>query len=157
MLQFRVQVQNRQRRYKIDRASAASFCDKVLRAVEKRSCALSAVFVGIHEMTEVNTRYRQRNHPTDVLSFGYGDIVMEGMPFLGEILISPEVAHKNASSYRISPDREIKRLLIHGILHLSGYNHETDSGEMQQTQARLMRRSFVRNADAVIADLKACP
>jgi len=80
---------------------------------------------------------------------------MDGRPFLGEILISPEVADKNAKSYRIHPDREIKKLLVHGILHLSGYNHERDDGSMQRKQTKLMRRSFVRNASVIMGDVKA--
>jgi probable rRNA maturation factor len=65
------------------------------------------------------------------------------------------VAEKNAQSYRVSLDREIKRLLVHGILHLSGYNHEDDGGTMSGLQAKLMRRTFVKNAAAIVGDAES--
>ena len=84
------------------------------------------------------------------MSFDYSGTAIDGNPFMGEILISPEVAAQNAKSYHMHPDREVKKLLIHGILHLAGYNHETDDGNMQRLQKKLMRRSFVKNASAII-------
>jgi len=65
---------------------------------------------------------------------------------LGEILISPEVASRNARQWNATLQREVRRLLIHGVLHLLGYDHETDKGEMRRLENRLMRsRARIRS------------
>jgi probable rRNA maturation factor len=126
-----------------------------LRAVGKSDFALHVAFVGLNEMREINRRFLNRDYPTDVLSFSYGGEPSDGSPLLGEILVAPASAEKNARRYRVSLDKEIKRLLVHGILHLSGYNHEDDGGTMSGLQAKLMRRTFVRDAAAIIGETKS--
>ena len=99
------------------------------------------VFVGPRAMQLLNRNYRGRDYATDVLSFPYGGDKVEGEPFLGEIVIAPSVAVEQARRFRTKTNTEIRRLLVHGILHLLGYDHETDHGEMIQLQARLMRKT----------------
>ncbi len=125
------------------------FCLDVLRAIGKSEFTLSVAFLSGRIMQAVNYRFLKKNRPTDVLSFDYGHTTVDGNPFMGEVLISPEVAAQNAKSYRTHPDREIKKLLIHGILHLAGHDHEIDDGSMHRLQKKLMRRSFVKNASAI--------
>lgn len=151
----RIQIRNKQRQYRIYSGAAADFCSKAMREVGKPDYALSVAFIGLYEMREINSRYLKRDHPTDVLSFSYGVELLDGSPLLGEILVSPAAADRNAHIYRVSLDRELKRLLIHGILHLSGYNHEEDDGTMSRLQANLMRRTFVMNAVAIVGDAKS--
>jgi probable rRNA maturation factor len=91
-------------------------------------------------MRECNRQYRGCDYPTDVLSFGYQNEQVDGFPFLGEILIAPEVAWRQGTRWREGPEREVRKLLIHGILHLLGYDHETDHGDMLRLQKRLLRR-----------------
>jgi probable rRNA maturation factor len=67
---------------------------------------------------------------------------MDGLPFLGEIVIAPEIAVKQAMEHRTPFEREMRKLLLHGILHLLGYDHESDRGLMNQIQTKLMRRKF---------------
>ena len=87
-------------------------------------------------MQTYNRKYRGHDKPTDVLSFR-GD-----ESYLGDILISVETAFRQASrSSTLSFDSNIRRLLLHGFLHLSGYDHETDNGEMRAIERRL-RRTF---------------
>ena len=105
-------------------------------------------------MHELNRRYRGRNYPTDVLSFCYDEEEIEGLPFLGEIVISPEVAVKQARQWRVNPEREMRKLLLHGLLHLIGYDHETDNGEMEDLQRRFMRRRIFCET-APLADIKS--
>ncbi len=88
----------------------------------------------------MNRRFLRRDYATDVLSFGYGKQMVEGRPFLGEVVIAPEVAWRQAFRWHNRPEREFRRLLVHGILHLLGYDHETDSGRMNRLQRKLMRR-----------------
>ncbi|WP_353663250.1 rRNA maturation RNase YbeY [Hydrogenimonas sp. SS33] len=86
---------------------------------------------------EINRQQRNVDAPTDVLSFP-----LEKVPFapLGEIVISVEYAADKASQYGNSLDDEIALLFIHGLLHLLGYDHETDDGQMRQKEEELIRR-----------------
>lgn len=149
----RIQVLSRQTRYKIYTESVAAFCDAALESMGRPNHSLSVVFVGAREMRVLNRRYLKRNYATDVLSFSYGSMKMEGIPFLGEIILAPEIAVDQAMRFRTGPERELRKLLVHGILHLLGHDHETDRGQMNLLQKRLLRRKFFQNADP-IADLK---
>ncbi len=85
---------------------------------------------------EMNRQTRGVDAPTDVLSFP-----LEKVPFapLGEIVISVEYAKEKASQYKNSLDDEITLLFIHGLLHLLGYDHESDEGEMRKKEEELIR------------------
>jgi probable rRNA maturation factor len=141
-LPFKIQIINRQRRFKFNRKSIAFFCSAALRSLDQPPTTLSVVLVEEEEIQSLNRLYRQRDYATDVLSFSYQDTIMEGAPFLGEIVIALEVSAKNAVSYRATPERELRKLILHGILHLLGYDHESDGGRMNRIQKRLMRRKF---------------
>jgi probable rRNA maturation factor len=78
---------------------------------------------------ELNRRFRRRNKPTDVLSFP--------RPQGGDIAISADIARENARAYGHRSADELKILILHGMLHLAGYNHESDNGSMAVKQARL--------------------
>jgi probable rRNA maturation factor len=111
--------------------------------VPKRT--LTVVFVNPRRMRALNLKYLGRDYATDVLSFSYQGEVAEGLLMLGEIVIAPEVAWSQARRWRISPEREMRKLLVHGLLHLLGYDHETDAGAMFQLQRRLLcRRAFLQ-------------
>ncbi len=75
---------------------------------------------------ELNKRYRNKDYPTDVLSFVYDD-----EDLLGEIIISLEKCEEQAVEYGVTNDTEFKRLLVHGILHLLGYDHELGKQEAE--------------------------
>ncbi len=107
---------------------------------------MSVAFVGNGEMRRINGCYRGKEYATDVLSFLYGGAVVDGAPFLGEIVIAPQVALEHSMSYGVPFDGELRKLLVHGTLHLLGYDHETDDGEMNRMQAKLLRRRFVHDA-----------
>jgi probable rRNA maturation factor len=149
----RIQVQSRQRRYKVYRESVALFCATLLRSLGHPDMAVSIVFVGARTMQALNSRYRKRNYATDVLSFSYGDMKIDRLPFLGEVVMSPEIAVRNATQWRVPPERELRKLLVHGILHLLGYDHETDMGQMNHIQKKLLRRKFFMDAPS-LADLE---
>jgi probable rRNA maturation factor len=138
----RIQVLNKQRRFRICRDSVTSFCEEILRSLDLPDRGLSVVFVGAREMREVNGAYRGKDYATDVLSFSYEGVVVEEVSFLGEIVIAPEVAANHAIRYGTTPERELRRLLVHGTLHLLGYDHETDKGQMNRLQGNIWRRKF---------------
>ncbi len=87
------------------------------------------------EMKSLNRRFRGNDKPTDVLSFPAEPGV--GGKNAGEIAISAEIAAKNARSLGRSPAEEIKILALHGILHLRGYDHECDNGQMARREKHL--------------------
>lgn len=128
-----------------------SLCSDTLWVLGKAPSALTVVFVDSCAMRVMNGRYRGRDYPTDVLSFLYGCEADDGLAFLGDVVISPEVACRNAERWHAAPDREIRKLLVHGVLHLLGHDHEIDSGEMNRLQRRLLRRKFFLKALPVIA------
>jgi probable rRNA maturation factor len=151
----RIQVRNSQRRYKVCRESVALFCAALLRSLGRPDPAVSIAFIGAGSMRALNRRYRNKDYPTDVLSFSYGDARIDQTPFIGEIVLSPEIAERQAIQWGVSFEKELKRLLVHGILHLLGYDHETDRGQMNRIQSRLLRRRFFMNAPP-LSDLKTC-
>lgn len=118
----------------------AAFCSAVLDGLGRPVDVVSIAFVGRTAMRGINRRYRGRNYATDVLSFGYAGESEDGFPLLGEIVISPEVAAAQASRWRTPVEREIRKLLVHGLLHLLGYDHEADEGEMIRLQRAVLRR-----------------
>jgi probable rRNA maturation factor len=146
----RITVLNRQRLCKIDRKSVALFCTALLRSLSVPDSTLTIVLVRAREMRSINYRYLGRNYATDVLSFSYGKLKMEGVPFLGEIVIAPEIAANQAVRNKISPDKELRKLLVHGIVHLLGYDHETDRGQMNRLQTNLLRRKFFLNSPSLM-------
>jgi len=105
--------------------------------------AFSVSFVSARAMQELNARYRGKPYATDVLSFPYPGETVDGVPLLGDIVIAPEVAEQNARTAGVRPEAEMRKLLVHGILHLLGYDHETDQGEMNRLQRLLLRRRSI--------------
>jgi rRNA maturation RNase YbeY len=98
---------------------------------------VSVFFCGDRRMAALNGRWRRRSRPTDVLSFPAGGATTG---FLGDIVISVPYATRQARRRGETPAREIDRLLLHGYLHLLGYDHETDQGEMEALEGRLRAR-----------------
>jgi probable rRNA maturation factor len=148
----KIQVLNRQRQFRISGAAVSAFCADVLRSLEKTGPDLSVVFVNAREMRALNGNYRGRDYATDVLSFCYDDLRMEDPPYLGEIIVAPEVAAHDAAQYGLSAEKELRKLLVHGILHLLGYDHETDKGQMNRLQARLLRRKMFSNPPSLLIE-----
>jgi probable rRNA maturation factor len=103
-------------------------------------------------MRALNGNYRGRDYATDVLSFCYDDLRMEDPPYLGEIIVAPEVAAHDAAQYGLSAEKELRKLLVHGILHLLGYDHETDKGQMNRLQAKLLRRKMFSNPPSLLIE-----
>ena len=98
---------------------------------------VSVLFCADRRMRALNRRYRGKDRPTDVLAFPAGSSAAD---FLGDIVISVPYAAREARRRREPQAREIDRLLVHGLLHLMGYDHETDEGEMEALEARVRRR-----------------
>ena len=100
---------------------------------------LSIALVDMAEMSELNVQYRGKEGPTDVLSFGCDDpcaVLGPDEPVtLGDVVIAPEVAESQAAEYGHTVEEELNLLLVHGVLHLLGYDHE-DAADAEVMQAR---------------------
>jgi probable rRNA maturation factor len=112
---------------------------------------VTVCLVSDREIERWNRRYRGKTGPTDVLSFpAMGDNGLgKRNGFLpdsaarferGDIAISPAAARRNARALGRGLEQELRVLILHGLLHLAGYDHETDSGEMERRERRLRRR-----------------
>ncbi len=89
---------------------------------------------------ELNKQYRNKDSITDVLSFEDGEILPDGKVFLGSIIIAYERAKQQAKEIGNSFEEELRFLFMHGILHILGYDHETDNGEMFALQKKLKKK-----------------
>jgi probable rRNA maturation factor len=91
---------------------------------------LSLVVVSLDEMTSLNEKYRGKIGPTDVLSFPCDEpcaVVQPGEPIaIGDVIVAPEVAEAQAVEYGHTVEEELNLLVVHGVLHLLGYDHEAD-------------------------------
>ncbi len=113
----------------IDEEFLKRVSQKVLKEEKKERSNLSIVFVDQGRMKELNKRYLGKNRTTDVLAFGQNQkskIKNQKFvePLLGEIVICLEEVRKNAKRFQTTFEKELTRVLIHGILHLLDYNHE---------------------------------
>ena len=105
------------------------FIQAVLKKLEKRNWDLSILYCNNTIIRTLNKEYRNRDEPTDALSFVMGET--QGYRFIpGDIVVSLEMIEENARYFGVSPGEELRRLLIHGILHLAGMEHASnDYGE----------------------------
>jgi probable rRNA maturation factor len=105
----------------------------------------AVAFVDEASIAELNARYRESDMPTDVLSFDYA--AGEGWPAEagsgevdGEVVVCPQVVIRYADEAGRDPGAQLGWTLIHGALHLAGYDHETDQGEMREQERRLLEQ-----------------
>jgi probable rRNA maturation factor len=122
----RVAVTNRQRRLKINTGLLAKITDRAIELIGDERLQLGIVLVNDAAMAKLNAKYHDTPGATDILSFDYGDEQ-------GELIISVEHAVAQAKRYRTTPARELILYVVHGILHLHGYN------DLTPPQCRRMR------------------
>jgi probable rRNA maturation factor len=91
----------------------------------------------------LNRRYRRKDRPTDVLSFPAKVAQPDGPPYLGDVAISLETAARQAAEAGTSVNTELQVLVLHALVHLCGYDHEADRGQMRRLENRL-RRELIR-------------
>ena len=114
----------------------------VLEEKGRNSAEVSVVFVDDGEMRNLNRNYRGINKSTDVLAFpmNEGRFAAINPDLLGDVVVSVPRAREQAEARGHSLERELTCLLIHGLLHLLGYDHERDDGSMVRTERRLRRK-----------------
>ena len=138
------EIINLQKRYAIRAASLRPFVGGLRRRLRLAQKEFNICFVDDRAIRRLNLAYRGKNKSTDVLSFSWSE-AEEAAPspyedfanFLGDVVISVETARRNARAEGHSTLQEIRWLILHGVLHLLGYDHERDRGEMVALELRL--------------------
>jgi probable rRNA maturation factor len=149
-------ILNRQRAVRVARRPLELFLARVRQELGIGKAEVTVCFVSDAEIARMNQAFRNKKGPTDVLSF---PAVNRRAPdslsrsrksgnarspqsetFLGDVAISPATARRNAKKLGRTLPSELQILILHGVLHLLGYDHETDRGEMDLLEARLRER-----------------
>jgi len=110
-------------------SSVRDFAVKVLNKINRGNWDLSILLCGDKTISELNAQYRGKPQATDILSFCLGETVKEGDSSVylpGDIVISLDTLRENAELFKVPQDEELRRLIIHGILHLDGMDHKTN-------------------------------
>jgi probable rRNA maturation factor len=156
---------NRQRGVRIPARQLENFFARARRALRLPAGALTVCLVSNAEIAKWNRAYRHKPGPTDVLSFPVARAPREHKTptgrnsrwrsrtahdffheaespgfYLGDIAIAPAVARRNARRFGRTFSEEMRILILHGMLHLMGYDHETDTGQMDRREGRLRRK-----------------
>ena len=116
---------------KINKKSFSQVAKKVLSGENRRTEILSLAFINKAEMKKLNSKFRKKNKPTDVLSFN-----LDEKEYLGEIVICPEIVENNSEKFGVSFKEELLKVFVHGILHLCGYDHEKSIKDAQKMEAK---------------------
>jgi probable rRNA maturation factor len=137
-----IDVVNRQRKLPVDCERWRAFAERALKVVPAKGAGATVAFVSDRAMRSLNRRWRGKRGTTDVLSFPSGQEEFEkgGGASLGDVVISVEQAARQAAGHGLEFENEVEQLILHGLLHLCGYDHELDGGEMNALELRLRRR-----------------
>jgi probable rRNA maturation factor len=134
-------IVNRQRRVRVPVKPLQDFFERVRQELRFPPEAVTVQFLSDAAMARLNQTFRHKRGPTDVLSFPANGVKPKrSVTYVGDIAISPETARRNARRFSRTLPAEIRILILHGMLHLAGFDHETDHGEMERLERRLRRR-----------------
>jgi len=103
----------------------------------RHDCEVHVLITGDARLRDLNRQYRNVDRETDVLSFPDGDVLPSGLTLLGEIAISLDTARRQAEELGHGEVRELAELALHGVLHLIGYDHDNDRGQMNRLEIEL--------------------
>jgi len=144
-------ILNRQRAVRLVRRPLESFLRHVKNELGLEETGLAVCLVSDAEIARMNKTFRKKKGPTDVLSFpmvvrrkavrlGRGPKTVRAGEYLGDIVISPATARRYAKRHGRKLSSELRVLILHGVLHLLGYDHEADRGEMNRIERKLRKR-----------------
>ena len=149
-------ILNRQRRIPLAIRPLASFCERARRELGFPEESVTVCFVSDPAIARMNRKFRAKQGPTDVLSFPVHRSRVHAVRsllrtrptssdhYVGDIVISPETARRYARRRSHGLALELRVLILHGMIHLAGFDHENDRGEMMQLERRLRRRLGLR-------------
>jgi probable rRNA maturation factor len=144
-------IDNRQRAVRLARRPLESFLRRVQKELGFQRAGVTVCLVSDAEIARLNETFRKKEGPTDVLSFPAvarrrparlrrGLKAIKAGDYLGDIAISPATARRYAKKSGRNLSSELQVLILHGVLHLLGYDHETDRGEMDRVERKLRKR-----------------
>jgi probable rRNA maturation factor len=148
-------ILNRQRTLRVPVRQLEAFLARAARKLRLPLRSFTVCLVSSAEIARWNRAYRHKDGPTDVLSFpaeaepprrarskrriSSGRTLASSNSYLGDIAIAPAIAQRNARRFGRTFPQEMRILILHGMLHLMGYDHETDTGQMDRRERRLRR------------------
>ncbi len=144
-------ILNRQRTVRVARRLLESFLRRAKNELGLEEAGVTVCLVSDAEIARLNERFRKKKGPTDVLSFPTvarrravrlrrSSKTSKARDYLGDIAISPATARRYAGKNGRKLSSELRVLILHGLLHLLGYDHETDRGEMDRIERKLRKR-----------------
>jgi len=144
-------IVNRQRAARLAQPPLEAFLRRVRNELGLEEESLTVCLVSDAEIARMNEKFRKKKGPTDVLSFPAvarrtpvrlrrGLRAMKPGEYLGDIVISPATARRYAKKHERKLSSELQALILHGVLHLLSYDHETDGGEMDRVERKLRKR-----------------
>ncbi len=129
-------------KFSINEKSFKKLTNDVLIGEGKKGTVISIAFIKEEEIKKINKQYLKKDYPTDVLSFSEAEVKYSekkeqiDVSILGEIVICPRQVEKNAKELGFTFKKELNRVLIHGILHLLGYDHEGSEKEAKRMRKK---------------------
>ena len=141
-LQMAIEVLNRQRRHRVNAKQLSEFAAEALKVIGAGDGDATIVFVSDAAIRKLNRQFRGKDYATDVLSFPSQPEAFEtdAETNLGEIVISLDRAQAQAKESGLTYVNEVEQLILHGLLHLRGYDHQTDQGEMNRLELKLRKK-----------------
>jgi len=138
---IKIEVANMQRQLKVNPSHIKRVVKSVLKSENMENAEVSVALVDNERMAEINARYRNTNSPTDVLAFPLEKNLDGKGTLLADIIASCEMANERARELNISPQAELMFYIVHGLLHILGYDDATAKGRraMNKLQRRLLR------------------
>jgi probable rRNA maturation factor len=143
-------ILNKQKKVRLAARPLQEFLQETQRELKIANSEITVAFVSDAEMARWNAAYRKEKGPTDVLSFPATAGLSQKFAakangakkaeILGDIAIAPETAKRYAKKNGRTLESEIRVLMLHGVLHLMGYDHESDQGQMNRIEQKLRRR-----------------
>jgi probable rRNA maturation factor len=137
-----VEIINRQRKHRVNLRRWRLFSQRAIESLGTEKVDASIVFVSSAAIRKLNRQYRGKDFVTDVLSFpsAYDRFEDQLKTHLGEVVISFDRAATQAKENGLTITNEIEQLILHGLLHLCGYDHVSDNGEMNRLELKLRRK-----------------
>ncbi|MDX9703235.1 MAG: rRNA maturation RNase YbeY [Candidatus Auribacterota bacterium] len=126
-----IRINNRQKRFKIHRKPIKELCVAVLSGEDQPDhCELDITIVSDAEIAELNKQYLSHDGPTDVISFPQDDEPSDEIYLLGDVVVSADRAHERSADFAVNLNQEFGLYLIHGILHLLGFDDQTEQDKI---------------------------
>jgi probable rRNA maturation factor len=137
-----IEIVNRQRSRKVDTQAWRDFAERALLSINPAPASATIALISDAAIKNLNRQFRGKEYATDVLSFPTEAEAFEGQneSHLGDVVISVGRAAAQAKVNGLTFENEVQQLILHGLLHLCGYDHETDNGEMNRLELKLRKQ-----------------